>query len=37
MKDIEVVKAFVAYLSDNGYPGLCINERPEEKIASLKT
>ncbi len=36
MKDTEIVKAFVAYLRDNGYPGLRIDRRPEEENRESK-
>jgi len=30
MKDYVVIEAFVAYFRDNGYPDLCIDQRPEK-------
>ena len=36
MKDHEVVDAFVAYLRDNGYPNLRINQRPDEENRESK-
>jgi hypothetical protein len=36
MEDHEVVEAFIAYLGDNGYPGLRIDRRPEEENRKSK-
>ncbi len=36
MKDDEVVEAFIAYLGDNGYPGLRIDRRPDTENPQSK-
>jgi hypothetical protein len=36
MKDFLVIEAFVAYLRDNGYPDLCIDQRPEKENRHTK-
>ena len=36
MKDCVVVEAFVAHLRDNGYPDLCIDQKPEKENRQSK-